>query len=595
MELSRSINQFILRLVLLSCWHASIDSKDVIIESNLGEIRGLTRSFPGEEGQSRDVHMFLGIPYARPPVEQLRFKPPQPTNAWRPKVLDARQFGNICPHPERLLKYLTTSIRKVWPEFSSQKVSEDCMYLNIYVPAGNKEVSYPVLFYIHGGTYVMGTPAREKTPGHILPRLHDVVLVTIQYRLGPFGFFTTGDSVLPGNCGMLDQVAALKWVNENIAAFKGDPKRITIAGNSAGGSSVGLHLLSPLTTGLFQGAILESGVEFSPFAILPLEKAVEKTKFVANKLFCDTNDSNKMVECLRTKDTSDIVYYYQAFPGPVVDKYYLPDTPENLRKQGKAKNVSVIMGFTKHDGYHMLQEKRTLNNVYFRKRIERAIQDPESFGIENHLHARAMADAMEFQYYPWHKMGDPKALKSALIKLFTDYFIIAPTFKAANFHSKHAATYVFLYSHLSSKSENIYVKHSSNVDYGFGAPLANLTSDDYSDEDRNVSLFLMQCYSNFLKYGNPTHGMVGGVNWTKYNVNNGAYMDIKAKPEMLHQFHPSRIAFWNFYVPTLQQQSCTPTSPPRANKTRKSGQGTNCCFQGLVVLCFVTCLFTLIT
>ncbi|KAK3746977.1 hypothetical protein QZH41_002529 [Actinostola sp. cb2023] len=490
----------------VSCWHMSIESKDVIVQTKFGKIRGLTRSFRQEDGKSRVVHVFRGIPYAQPPIKKLRFEPPQPLHAWQPEVFNAQQFGNICPQKDGYFNYLYKSIKRVWPGFSSKDVSEDCLHLNIYSPTrDSKSILYPVLLYIHGGTYLLGTPARDKTPGHILPALNGIILVTIQYRLGPFGFLTTGDSVLPGNNGMLDQIEALKWVKENIVDFGGDPSRITIAGNSAGGSSVGLLILSPLTKGLFHRAIMESGVEFSPFAILPLEKAVKMSKIVADKLLCKTNDSQKMVDCLRNKDVSDILFYYDGFPGPVVDNYFLPDTPENLRKKGLDKNVSVVMGFTKHDGSHMinpLKLRLPLNNVYFRKGIERTVQ--LHIGIENHLVAKRMADALEFQYYPWHKVGDSKALLSGLIKLLTDYFIIGPTFKAANYHSKHSPTYVYRYGHLSKKSKKTLVSHSSNVDYGFGAPFANITYQNFSDEDRNVSHFIMTCYANFVKYGNPT-------------------------------------------------------------------------------------------
>lgn len=593
---SASINQFILKLVLLSFWHASIDSKDVVVDTNFGKVRGQTRYFIDQYGQQKDVHIFLGIPYAKPPVKNLRFKPPLPNDPWEPEQLDARQFGNVCPQSEAYLDYLATSIKKVWPEFSRSKhVNEDCLHLNIFVPATSEEGPvYPVLFYIHGGTYLIGTPARDKTQGHIFSQLHDVILVTIQYRLGPLGFLTAGDSVLPGNYGMLDQVAALKWVNQNIAHFKGDPKRITIAGNSAGGSSVALHLLSPLTTGLFQRAILESGVEFSPFAILPLEKAVEKTKTVANKLLCETGNTTKMVECLRSKDIADMIYYYKEFPGPVVDKYFLPDTPENLRKQGKAKSVPIIMGFTKHDGSHMLSPLKLtspLNNEAFRKGIERTLQIHVE--MENHLHASQMADALEFQYYPWHKRGDPNALKSSVIKLLTDYFIIAPTFKAADFHSKHAPTYLFLYSYLSSKSEKPLVAHGSNVDFGFGVPLDN-QNNSYTDIDRNVSTFIMNCYSNFLKYGTPTRRH-SGIEWPKYDVNNGAYMDIKAEPEIRYKFHPSRIAFWNFYVPRLLKHSCNSVIAPRVNTTMRNGSKTNSWSLSAAVFSFATYVLLFMT
>ena len=179
----------------------------------------------------------------------LRFRPPQPPKSWKPKVYLAKKHGNICVQPNYLEKF----IRSVTPNLT---YSEDCLYLDIYSP--NTSLSLPVMVYIHGGGYAGGTAI--VSPSDILA-LHGVVVVIIQYRLGPFGFLTTGDSEAPGNYGMLDQVEALKWVHENIKYFGGNPSKVTIFGQSAGGSSVGLHLLSPLTRDLFR-------------FIKPLQKAV---------------------------------------------------------------------------------------------------------------------------------------------------------------------------------------------------------------------------------------------------------------------------------------------------------------------------------
>ena len=154
------------------------------------------------------------------------------------------------------------------------------------------------MVYIHGGGYQGGTSVTF--PGDMLA-LQGVVVVVIQYRLGPFGFLTTGDSAAPGNLGMLDQVKALKWVRDNVKNFGGNPGKVTIFGVSAGGSSVSLHLLSPLSKGLFHRVIAESGVDLSPFAIQPISFGLRYGKELAKKLSCPTGDHKAMVACIREK------------------------------------------------------------------------------------------------------------------------------------------------------------------------------------------------------------------------------------------------------------------------------------------------------
>ena len=192
------------------------------------------------------------------------------------------------------------------------------------------------MVYIHGGGYVLGTAITS--PSDILA-LQGVVVVIIQYRLGPFGFLTTGDSAAPGNYGMLDQVEALKWVKENIQNFGGNPSKVTIFGQSAVGFSVGLHLLSPLSGDLFHQAILESGVDLSPIAIQPTSFVFRFTKELAQKLNCGSSDHSAMVSCMRSKTASAMQRAAESIKfgfvdwAPVVDKNVLHDTPQVLRKK----------------------------------------------------------------------------------------------------------------------------------------------------------------------------------------------------------------------------------------------------------------------
>ena len=321
--------------------------QSVIVSTKYGEIEGLVASYPNVSAPFESVSKFLGVPFASPPIRELRLRPPQRPKVWKPNVLQAKKYGNLCIQPKR-----DEWLFKIYVQNFSY--SEDCLYLDIYTPT-ELNARLPVLFYIHGGAYETG--ASLMYPSDILA-LQGVVVVVIQYRLGPFGFLTTGDSAAPGNFGMLDQVEALKWVRDNIENFGGNPSKVTIFGVSAGGSSVSLHLMSPLSQGLFHQVIAESGVDLSPFAIQPVSLGLHHANKLAQKLGCSTSDHNSMAACMREKKASDVQKASETINyrfvdslqwAPVVDKLFLHDTPQNLRKKGNFKNATMMISFNSHE------------------------------------------------------------------------------------------------------------------------------------------------------------------------------------------------------------------------------------------------------
>ena len=338
--------------LLITCTFCAFFSvvESTTVPTEYGDVKGVFTPHPDASGPFKSVSKFLGVPFAAPPTGQLRFKPPQPPKEWKPEVLQADKHGDICWQGNDFEFY----IRLFTPVFS---YSEDCLYLDIFTP--NVSLRLPVLVYIHGGGYEGG--ASRIFPGDILA-LHGLVVVVIQYRLGPFGFLTTGDSYAPGNYGMLDQVQALKWVKENIEHFGGDPGKVTIFGESAGATSVSLHLLSPLSDGLFHQVIAESGVDLSPFAVQNVSFGLRFAKELAQNLFCTTSDYEAMVDCIRDKEGEDIQkaaaidyrFYGDVRWAPVVDKHFLLDTPQNLRKKGDFKKVKLMISFNSHEGATLL-------------------------------------------------------------------------------------------------------------------------------------------------------------------------------------------------------------------------------------------------
>ncbi|XP_047112051.1 juvenile hormone esterase-like [Schistocerca piceifrons] len=202
---------------------AACAGDDVLVTVQQGTLRGTTAT----SVYNTSYTAFLGIPYAKPPVGDLRFQPPQPATGWE-GVRDATQYGSDCVQ-------------------NTGEGSEDCLYLNVYVPGVPQEGSgLPVLFYVHGGGFIKGSGSDQKFGPDFLVS-YGVILVTINYRLGPLGFLSTGDDVVPGNVGLKDQLLGLSWVQSNIERFGGDPQRVTLDGRSAGGVAVSLHLMSPQT------------------------------------------------------------------------------------------------------------------------------------------------------------------------------------------------------------------------------------------------------------------------------------------------------------------------------------------------------------
>ena len=555
----------------------SADDKPIVV-TRYGSIQGVIRRFPNINKPIKAVNKFLGIPYAAPPTGELRFEPPQKHVAWKPDIYNASYYRSICIQPDDYIKFF-------WPNFSHPE-SEDCLFLNVYTPVHNnsslaKVKPYPVMVYIHGGGYEVGTPVLS--PGDVIP-LWGVVLVTIQYRLGPFGFVTTGDTVAPGNYGMLDQIEALKWVQENIEAFGGDPSKVTIFGESAGGSSVGLHVLSPLSKGLFQHAIAISGVELSPYATGSKPAAVTHTKDLASRLGCPIDESDAIIDCLRLVEANKFRNSPPNVWRPIVDGDLLPDTPENLRKSGKFNNVTLMAGYTSQEGaYFFPTHINRLTPETFRSYVRFALS--YILNIYGQTWTRdskisdSLLDAVVFMNTPWPYPRDVYKVRNGFSDIVTDSCVAEPTHASLLYHSELTATYMYEFAYrskLNRDPEWLGVRHKDDTPYQFGFPLMNLTIlQNYDEADRNMSETIITLFTNFAKYGNPTPEPVSGALWGKFLSSNRAYLHIQQQPVMTTNYYPTRMAFWSeYYKKLLKDKECPVTA------LSSGGEGCN----GMAVL-----------
>ncbi|KAM9061849.1 pyrethroid hydrolase Ces2e-like isoform 1-T1 [Sarcophilus harrisii] len=308
---------------------------DPIRSTEYGEIRG---THINVKNLDKGVNVFLGIPFARPPIGALRFSPPQPPESWS-EVKNATSYPPMCLQDITILEGLRKSLTI---NFSIPATSEDCLYLNIYVPDHAKEgARLPVMVWIHGGRFRFGSASMYD--GSILSAFQNIVVVTIQFRLGILGFFSTGDKHTSGNWGYLDQMAAQRWIQENIAHFGGDPGLVTIFDESIGGINASLHILSPMSKGLLYRTIKERDGTIQPGLISSRSESI--TRVIAHLSACEKYSSASLVECLRNKTEREIMAiskYFKIIPG-VINGQFFPKHPEDLLASIKFhKVVSII-------------------------------------------------------------------------------------------------------------------------------------------------------------------------------------------------------------------------------------------------------------
>lgn len=322
----------------------SVSKAAPLVSTQWANIAGVDLQGPGGRGYSG----YLGIPYAAPPVGARRFlkaqPPPPPSN----NFFNASSAAPVCAQPSATLKV-------------GQGMSEDCLYLNVFVPArASPAAALPVLVWIHGGAFLY-QGAGSFTPSKLVAD-QDVVVVVIQFRLGVFGFLSSASAALPGNLGLWDQNLALRWVRDNIRAFGGDPDRVTLSGQSSGSISVALHALSPYSKGLFRRALMQSGGPSAPLAVnetprpfflnLSAEAGCRSADDSVFSRYTASSDKD-LVRCLSAKSTEELLRAgVTSLPQasfefrwvPVVDGNFIPMDPrdllgdeEYLLSQGMAK------------------------------------------------------------------------------------------------------------------------------------------------------------------------------------------------------------------------------------------------------------------
>eukprot|EP00064_Thunnus_orientalis_P005353 superscaffoldBa00000518_g5367 len=648
-----------------------------VVTTNYGKLRGVKVILPNEI--LGPVEQYLGIPYALAPTGERRFQPPESPMSW-PGIRNATQFAPVCP---QFLedRFLLNDMLPVW--FTAnldtvvtyvQEQSEDCLYLNIYVPTENdihaEDGLKPVMVYIHGGSYMEGTG--NMIDGSILASYGNVIVITINYRLGvlgdelmpsdmtqkgrglqlqlrscckkkekypvehafrlhrhtrpvrgeeglmivlltirygsqmitgfylhfEYGFLSTGDQAAKGNYGLLDQIQALRWIKENIQAFKGDPKRVTIFGSGAGASCVSLLTLSHYSeapiSDLFQKAIIQSGTALSSWAVN--YQPAKYTRALAEKVGCNMLDTIDLVECLQNKNYKELIEqyitpakYHIAF-GPVIDGDVIPDDPQILMEQGEFLNYDIMLGVNQGEGFKFVDGIVDSEDGVSANDFDFAVSD-----FVDHLYGYpegkdTLRETIKFMYTDWADKENPETRRKTLVALFTDHQWVAPAVATADLHAQYGSpTYFYaFYHHCQSDMKPSWADsaHGDEVPYVFGIPMigpTDLFNCNFSKNDVMLSAVVMTYWTNFAKTGDPNQPVPQDtkfihtkpnrfeeVAWTKYNPKDQLYLHIGLKPRVRDHYRATKVAFWLELVPHLhnineffQYVSTTTKIPPQ--------------------------------
>lgn len=547
------------KCILLSClifdlWLTSIsadvhgNSASPIVTIKYGKLKGKRLHVKGTD---QAVDGYFGIPFAKPPTGPLRFSPPKPVEPWK-GVKDATAYPPVCVQNIKILVELLRLANMEIPELTD---SEDCLYLNIYAPENlDKKAGLPVMVWIHGGGLLMG--GASMFDGSALSAYENVMVVAIQYRLGILGFFSTGDEHARGNWGFLDQVAALQWIQENIADFGGDPNSVTIFGESAGGVSVSALILSPLTKGLFHKGISESGVALLPELICTdTDITTYVNNMIASLSNCETRSSVAKIECLRKRTEEEILkaangLNYVYVPA-VVDGIFLPKDPEELLAKLEFHPIPYIIGVNNDEcGWDIPNGFLNISNLEEGMDKEAAIKNIGKLptGLP-HEHNLILLD----EYIG--DATDPQHIRNGFLEALADAVFVVPSVKTAKLHRESGhPVYMYEFQHRASVHDDIrpkFVKadHGDEIGFVFGGPfLMNEVKmiGDATDEEKQLSRTLMKYWANFARNGNPNGNDL--PEWLAYGRAEH-YLEINLQQKIRKQLKAHRIKFWTEILP----------------------------------------------
>ena len=510
--------------ILSACNQKKADNVTLQVKTQYGILEGFE-----EDG----VKKFLGVPFAQAPVGELRWKAPQPVQAWE-GVREAKQFGDDPMQPNVFGDM----------NFRGSGRSEDCLYLNIWTTAATTADALPVLIYFNGGGLMAGSGSEPRYDGSSIAK-EGVIGVTANYREGVFGFFAhpeltaASDYKGSGNYGFLDQVAAIKWVKENIAAFGGDPARITIVGESAGSFSVSLLMCSPLSKNLIAGAMLSSGAEVLPY------KATTQTDAEAAgaALLKEAGIASLADAMAMNADSLQKILPPRGMASVVLDGYFMKEDADAVFEKGEQAQVPLLAGWNSLEGH----PSQSLQG-----------QAPTLENYKNAMKA-TFGDMTDEIFSAYGITTDEDVLSQKGLDLASDLFTGFPTWKVCDYHAKTSSQPVYRYHYMHPRPQvsakmgdktgalagGVREKteeekkaeaqqpaiapgavHSADIEYAMGTLDTNEYY-DWQEEDYAISKLFLSYYANFCKTGNPNgEGLPQWTAITKDNLDKAPVMKI---------------------------------------------------------------------
>ncbi|XP_020287286.1 acetylcholinesterase-like isoform X2 [Pseudomyrmex gracilis] len=540
---------------------AGFSSNDpLIVHTKKGLVRGKTLTAT----TGKEVDVWFGIPYAQKPIGPLRFRHPRPAERWS-GVLNATTLPNSC------VQILDT----VFGDFAgatmwnpNTPLSEDCLYVNVVAPRP-RPTNAAVMVWIFGGGFYSGSATLDVYDHKILVSEENIILVSMQYRVASLGFLYFGTADVPGNAGLFDQMMALQWVRDNIAAFGGNPDNVTLFGESAGAVSVSMHLLSPLSRHLFNQAIMQSGSPTTPWAIIARDESITRGLRLAEAVGCPHSHESlrEVIDCLLTKDAEELVKNEWGTLGicefpfvPVIDGAFLDESPQRSLATTSFKKANILMGSNTEEGFYFI--------IYYLTELFR-IDGTEDVKVTRDQFISAVSElnpyvnqigrhAIIYEYTNWLHPDDPHANRDALDKIVGDYQF---TCNVNEFAGRYADTgntvYMYYYKHRSLNNpwpRWTGVMHADEINYVFGEPLN--PSKGYTQEEIHLSKRMMRYWANFAKTGDPNVGdSTNGLKlpyWPPHTVANKEYLTLDINnTEIGSGPRVRQCAFWKKYLPQL--------------------------------------------
>ena len=512
------------------------------------------------EDGSRPVYTFQGVPYATPPTGKLRFKPPHPLPLWKGER-DATKFGPVAYQNAK------KSTKMFHPFPFPSKMSENCLYLNIWTPhlptqrPGNQRSGQtksgthrylPVIVWIHGGILMSGFSNMYQ--GTELCQKNDIIFISLNYRLGGLGFLTTGDAVMPGNCGLLDQVEALRWVQKYIAYFGGDTGNVTIAGQSAGAMCVDLHTLSDMSRGLFRRAIGHGGSILYKKSVKSPQYLATRLQDKVSELGCDSTKSADILDFLQAMDPYEVQKRFASTIELAVDGVFLKDKPEKLYQENKFNPIDYMLGLSSDDGFlssRVAESFMGSSENIDAEQLEYILLYLLSYGYDN---AEKITKLSLDRY---RSSGAEKQDNlQILARIYQDNFLHVPILMAAEKRSALSKTYLYVLEHRPNAMANhrpAWVKsdHDDILVYVFRKEFNGFSAKHFTQRENQLREHLIKYWVNFATCGNPNGNELNV--WPQYSPNKKLHLVLNDRPHVASDFNLGSYRFWTHTVEAMEE------------------------------------------